>query len=189
LEKGIGFDTVPAVDGNGIKTDEFLATTPLGMTPVLVHGETCVFESALINEYINDEFPDPPLLPEDPAGRIEARKWIYFCEARLLSTLTAIAKAGDSRARKITIDKFNADMEWFGDNVLRPAWRGPYFFGDLFSLTDIAFFTMFQTVRQMEGMLGRKFAVFQPRIDVWHRNIAQRSSIRQAVQIQNGIPF
>jgi hypothetical protein len=43
LEKRIEFDAVPAVDGSGNKIDEFIAATPFRMTPVLMHGETCVF--------------------------------------------------------------------------------------------------------------------------------------------------
>lgn len=189
FEKGIEFDTVPAVDGHGLKTDEFLAATPFGMTPVLVHGETCVFESTLINEFINDAFEDPPLLPANPAGRVEARKWIHFGESRLLSTLTKIARSDDSLTQQSDIDSFNADMNWLDSNVLGDDWHGPYLFGELFSLTDIAFFTVFETVREMETSLGKKFATFPPRIQEWLRNIAGRSSIKQAVQTQQQIPF
>jgi glutathione S-transferase len=189
LEKGIKFDTVPAVDGNGIKTNEFLATTPFRMTPVLVHGETCVFESTLINEYINDRFPDPPLLPADPAGRIEAHKWIHFAESRLLSTLSKIARSADSRARRAAIDGFNADISWLDANVLGDDWHGPYLLGDLFSLVDIAFFTVFETVRQLEKTLETTIAVLQPSVEMWRDNIAERSSIQQAVQIQERISY
>jgi glutathione S-transferase len=189
LEKGIKFDTVPAVDGNGIKTNEFLASTPFRMTPVLVHGETCVFESTLINEYINDKFPDPPLLPADPAGRIEAHKWIHFGESRLLSALRKIASSADSQAQRAAIDEFNADMSWFDTHVLRGDWHGPYLFGDLFSLADIAFFTVFETVRQLEDKLEMTIAEFQPSVEMWQYNIAERPSIQQAVQIQERISF
>jgi glutathione S-transferase len=189
LEKGVKFDTVPAVDGNGVKTNEFLAITPFRMTPVLVHGETCVFESTLINEYIDDRFPDPPLLPADPVGRIEAHKWIHFAESRLLSTLAKIAKSADSQARRAAIDEFDADIRWFDGNVLGKDWHGPYLLGDLFSLADIAFFTVFETVRQLEESLEMTIAEYQPSIEMWQRNIAGRPSIQQAVQIQERISF
>lgn len=189
LEKGIEFDTIPAADGSGIKTNEFLSTTPIRMTPVLVHGETCVFESVLINEYINDEFPNPPLLPADPAGRIEARKWIHFGESRLLNTLTMIGRLADSQAQRTAIGDFNADISWLDANVLRNDWHGPYLFGELFSLTDIAFFTVFETLRQVEDTLGTKIAASRPSIEMWQRNIAERPSIQQAVQIRKRLSF
>jgi glutathione S-transferase len=189
LEKGVEFDTIPAVDGSGIKTDEFLSTTPFRMTPVLVHGETCVFESALINEYINDEFPNPPLLPADPAGRIEARKWIHFGESRILSTLTLIARLDDIQAQRVAIGELGAGISWFDANVLRDEWRGPYLFGEMFSLTDIAFHTVFETLRKMEEMLGATIVASHPSMDLWQHNIAERPSIRQAVQIRERLSF
>lgn len=189
LEKGIKFDTVPAVDGSGNKIDEFIAATPFRMTPVLVHGETCVFESTIINQYINDRFPDPPLLPADPAGRIEAYKWIHFGESRLLSALAEIARLANSNAQRAAIDEFNADMRWFDTHVLRDDWHGPYLFGDLFSLADIAFYTVFETVRQLEDTLETTIAEFQPSVEMWQHNIAERPSIQQAVQIQERISF
>ncbi len=189
LEKGVDFDTVAAVDKHGLKKEEFLAATPFGMTPVLVHGTVRVFESLLINEYVNDEFPNPPLLPADPAGRIEARKWICFCELRLLNALTVIVRSVDSCTQQAAIEGFNADMNWFANHVLTADWRGPYFFGDLFSLLDIAFCTLFQTTRSTEEVLGRVFTGFQAPLETWRDNIAERPSIQQAIRIQERIPF
>jgi glutathione S-transferase len=189
LEKGIAFDTVPAVNGNGNKTDEFIAATPFLLTPVLAHGETRVFESTVINEYVNDRFPDPPLLPPDPAGRVEARKWIHFSESRLLSTLTKIARTEDSLTQRSAIDSFNADMNWLAENVLGDDWHGPYLFGELFSLTDIAFSTVFETVRSMENSLDISIAEYRLSIEVWQRNIAERPSIQQAIQIREQISY
>lgn len=189
LEKNVEFLPVPAVDAAGIKTSEFLARSPFGTTPVLVHGKTSVFESTLINEYIDDRFPDPPLLPADPPARIEARKWIHFCESRLLPVLTKVAKSATSSARYAAAAEFDADIAWFDRSVLGNHWQGPYLFGDRFSLTDITFFTVFLTVEQVEEMLGSTFRTFRPAMRAWSHNIAERPSIREAVRIQERIPF
>ena len=97
--------------------------------------------------------------------------------------------APGSQAQCAAIDIFNADMNWFEENVLRDDWHGPYLFGDLFSLTDIAFFTVFQTVRETENALDKTIAAFQPSVEMWQHNIAERPSIQQAVQIQERISF
>ena len=55
VEKGIEFDTVPAKGDDGEKLTAFLALTPYGKTPVLTYEGTAVFESSLINEFINDQ--------------------------------------------------------------------------------------------------------------------------------------
>jgi len=43
--------------------------------PTLIHDGTVIIESTVINEYIDDAFPDPPLKPADPAGRARMRQW------------------------------------------------------------------------------------------------------------------
>ncbi len=189
LEKGIAFKTVPAVDRHGTKTDEFLAATPYGMTPVLVDDDTCVFESTLINEYIDDEYPLPPLLPAEPVDRVAARKWIHFCESRLFPALTRISRADCLSKRQVAIDGLKADIDWFDENALRHDWRGPYFFGDLFSLLDIAFFTVFDTMQQLEGELGVVFAKLPASVETWQNNIIERPSIQEANRLRKQIPF
>ncbi len=189
LEKGVEFDTVCPHDARGNKTAEFSAVTPFRKTPVLIHGKTSVFESTLINVYIDDRFPDPPLLPDNPADRIEAHKWIHFAEAGLMTTLSAIASAGELCERRARIQELADDLHWFVDHAMGNDWVGPYFFGDVFSLTDIAFFTVFRTLRQIEEELQTTIAALPPSIASWERNIMARPSLRQAVDIQEDMPF
>ena len=59
------------------KPDWFRAISPLGKTPVLLVGETPVFESAVILEYLEDTQPNP-LHPADALPRAEHRSWIEF---------------------------------------------------------------------------------------------------------------
>ena len=59
------------------KPDWFLAISPLGKVPVLRAGDGVLFESAAINEYL-DETHAPRMLPEDPIERARARAWIAF---------------------------------------------------------------------------------------------------------------
>jgi glutathione S-transferase len=54
---------------------EYLALNPNGLVPTLVHDGTIVVESTVINEYIDEAFPDIPLRPSDPAGRAKMRLW------------------------------------------------------------------------------------------------------------------
>jgi glutathione S-transferase len=54
---------------------EYLALNPNGVVPTLVHDGRAVIESAVINEYIDDVWPDPPLRPADPYGRARMRLW------------------------------------------------------------------------------------------------------------------
>jgi glutathione S-transferase len=55
------------------KTPEFLKLNPYGKVPVLVDGGTTLYESCIINEYLNEKYPDPALMPADPGKRAKAR--------------------------------------------------------------------------------------------------------------------
>ena len=74
LEKGVDFEApLPAGIGSGAGQDDFLAASPRGEVPALVDGDIRVFDSTVILEYIEDRWPEPPLLPADPLARARAR--------------------------------------------------------------------------------------------------------------------
>ena len=67
-EKGAPVDIVP-IPGGDMKSPEYLKIYPLGKTPALEINGQIIGESEVINEYLEDKFPDKPLLPKDPEGR------------------------------------------------------------------------------------------------------------------------
>lgn len=213
IEKGIYFDTVSSLrsdngKNNGSTSDnvvvnnaesqkcpEFLEASPYGKTPVLVHGDVTVFESTLINEYLDECFPTPPLMPPDPAGRIEVRKWIHYCETALLPSLTDVATAKTDADHKQARATYKTKLTWFVDKVLTNNWRGPYFAGEQFTLVDIAFHTLFRTTDEVEHLRPTDAAgdwamdIASDPFDQWRDNIFSRSSIKQALEIQRQMPF
>jgi glutathione S-transferase/RNA polymerase-associated protein len=74
-EKGVPFELrLPAAIGSGTTLDpEFAAASPRGEVPALVDGALRVFDSTVILEYIEDRWPEPPLLPRSPAERARVR--------------------------------------------------------------------------------------------------------------------
>lgn len=57
---------------------EYLALNPNGVVPTLVHDGVPIHESTLINEYLDEVFPETPLMPEDPVERARARFWVKY---------------------------------------------------------------------------------------------------------------
>ncbi len=55
------------------KVPEVLAKHPLGKVPYIDDGNLTLYDSTVINEYLNDAYPEPSLLPADPVGRARAR--------------------------------------------------------------------------------------------------------------------
>jgi len=74
LEKGVAFAApLPGNIGSGNTGGEFARVSPRGEVPALVDGEVAVFDSTVILEYIEDRWPEPPLLPAAPAERARVR--------------------------------------------------------------------------------------------------------------------
>jgi glutathione S-transferase len=70
-EKGIEYEPV-AIDLSA-RPAWIYEKNPLGRVPVLEEGAFVLPESAVIDEYLDERYPDPPLLPRDPAARALAR--------------------------------------------------------------------------------------------------------------------
>lgn len=59
---------------------EYLAINPQGTIPAMVHGERVLTESTAIMEYVDEVFPGPPLMPEDPRDRWRVRWWMKLMD-------------------------------------------------------------------------------------------------------------
>ena len=118
--------------------DWFLKISPMGRVPVLVvDGKTSIFESAVINEFI-DDVTSPKLSPEDPLARAVERSWIAFT-GELLTELYAVTHAKNGDEEKSTIRELFLSFA-----ALEPVLaKKPYFNGEQFSLVDTSFAPLF----------------------------------------------
>jgi glutathione S-transferase/RNA polymerase-associated protein len=74
-EKGVPFEArLPAGVGVGAGFERaFLEASPRGEVPALVDGDVRVFDSTIILDYVEERWPEPPLLPAAPAERARVR--------------------------------------------------------------------------------------------------------------------
>src|SRR5919206_899558 len=77
-EKGIDFE-VHEVDLSN-KSGEFLKVSPYGKVPVLRAGGTSLYESNVVNEYLDEVYDSPKLMPSDPEERALVRSWMAFAD-------------------------------------------------------------------------------------------------------------
>src|SRR4026209_1199221 len=74
LEKGLEFERVNVdLSKREQKNPEYLKIHPFGQIPALDDEGFVIYDSTVINEYLEDEYPYPPLMPGDSAGRARAR--------------------------------------------------------------------------------------------------------------------
>ena len=81
LERGIPFEEDENVKPS--QQDEYLAKSPMGKVPYLIVDGTLLRESGVILEYLEDAYPQKPLLPKDPLARARVRELVVFIELHL----------------------------------------------------------------------------------------------------------
>jgi glutathione S-transferase len=69
---------------------EFVAINPNGQVPVLIHDGAIINESTVINEYLDEVFPEVRLVPENPVGRAQMRIWSKFVDEYFTPALSRI---------------------------------------------------------------------------------------------------
>jgi glutathione S-transferase len=80
-EKDLSFEIVPVdLKAGEQKRPEFLKLNPFGKVPVLIDDEMIVYDSTIINEYLEDEYPHPPLLPSDSSARARVRTFEDYAD-------------------------------------------------------------------------------------------------------------
>jgi glutathione S-transferase len=142
LEKGLDF-ALTEIDLKN-KPANFSEISPYGKVPVLLHGDERIYESAIINEYLDEAFPEPKLMPATPAARAAARIWMDYCSQQFVKASWNYfkAEADDERA---AAGKELADCMLFMEHEgLRKLSDGPYWLGGDISLVDIQFMPFFQ---------------------------------------------
>ena len=74
------------------KPEDIAVINPYNRVPVLVDRDLILYESNIINEYIDERFPHPQLMPPDPQTRARARQLLYTMEHELFSHVEALEK-------------------------------------------------------------------------------------------------
>ncbi len=98
LEKGIDFTPIEIDLQN--KPEAFTQVSRYGKVPAIKHGDVEIYESAIINEYLEEVFPEPALLPHDPAQKAVARIWIDYANTRLVPAFNKFLRGKDTQEQE-----------------------------------------------------------------------------------------
>jgi RNA polymerase-associated protein len=100
-EKGMDFE-IRDVDLHD-KPEEIAAMNPYNRVPILVERDLTLYESNIINEYIDERFPHPQLMPADPVMRARARLFLYNFEHDLFSHIADLEHGTTKAAEKARV--------------------------------------------------------------------------------------
>ena len=166
-EKGIEYETV-VIDLDD-RPAWIYEKNPTGRVPVLEEDTFLLPESAVIDEYLNERYPEPPLLPDDPAERALVRMRIFRFDD--LSKPYYAVRRGDDNARA-RLDRELAKLD---------AWlQGqPFLTGNDFGLADIAYVPWILRARDRMGVELTDF----PALGDWLSRLEGRPSIAAELDV------
>jgi glutathione S-transferase len=120
------------------KTPDYLKLNPYGKVPVLTDDDTVLYESCIINEYLEEKYPNPPLLPKEPGKKAKARILVDYGMAhfdgpyqKLRMELMKDAKEQNQQL----IDGAKAELKKLLQRFESDIGENPYLTGE-FSLVD-----------------------------------------------------
>lgn len=153
----------------------FADVSPFGKVPVMkVNGETVLFESAVIAEFIDEATPGS-MQPKDPLVRAKNRAWTEFGSAAFMD-MFELTGAKDEKAYKKARQSLIEKLDWFEEIV-----EGPFFNGAEPALVDFAVAPLFMRLE----LLNEKCRVYErdeyPKVSAWSDHLMAMPSVRNSV--------
>jgi glutathione S-transferase len=181
-DKGLNIE-MAAIPGGSLKSPEYLKVNPLGKTPALDADGTIIAESEIINEYLEDKFPNPPLLPKTAEERAHVRTFTRFHDLYLEPPLRALfsqlnPKNRDDKIVNERLTEFNQRLDQLEAMLASTGFAA----GAEFTLADCALApTMFFATNMLPGFGAKPALEGRPKLEAWWKHVQTRPSVQKAL--------
>lgn len=157
--------------------------SPYGKVPLLRHEGGTIYESTIINEYIDERFPDPPLMPDTALDRAAARIWIDYCENRFLPAVHGLLRLKDDAEQlALQIDAVREALEFIELEGMRKLSDGPYWFGEQPTLVDFQYLPFFERFGVYHTLVGFDWPERCTRLVTWLDAMSARDSVKPTMR-------
>ena len=173
-EKGIDFE-VHEVDLSN-KSEEFLSVSPYGKVPVLRMDGTSLYESNIVNEYLDEVYGSPRLMPEDPEERASVRSWMAFADDYFFPSVFGVRVGPQRGYSEERIREAKGKLDDALSRLERQLEGRQYLTGE-YSLADIAHAGNFHRLREM-AEIGEVPPHEYPNVTAWMERVEGRESYR-----------
>jgi glutathione S-transferase len=176
-EKGLAYDRVTLnLAKKDQKRPEFLKLNPYGKVPVLNDNGKILFESCIINEYLDEQYPNPPLMPKDPHLRGRGRVLVdyglnYLHEPYWVLRGEMLKK--ESERDSATVEEKRQTLRHLLQYLEEALGDKPYFLGEM-SLTDIDLVPRFLRMESYGAIPTPSL----PRLSAWLKRMKERPSVK-----------
>ena len=152
-EKGMDFEIKDVDIFN--KPEDLAVMNPYNQVPVLVERDLILYESNIINEYIDERFPHPQLMPGDPVMRGRGRLVLSRMEKELFSLVHVLENPNSTNKEMAKAREAIGN----GLTMLAPAFtKNKYILGDDFSMIDVALSPLLWRLDHYDIKLGKSAA-------------------------------
>ncbi len=178
-EKSLSYELVQVDLAQGEqRRPEFLRLNPFGRVPVLVDEDVTVYDSTIIIEYLDDEYPEPPMLPAVGSSALRARARLFedFADTSFtpqVGQLMAEMARPEPERDQARLQRVHRSIERVFD-YLNYELNGQQFLAGDFSVADIGFVPRMLVVRE----LGLDASANRPNLDAWLKRLMERPSIQ-----------
>jgi glutathione S-transferase len=161
LEKGLEFERINVdLSKREQKNPDYLKIHPYGQVPALDDEGFIVYDSTVINEYLEDEYPYPPLMPKDSEGRARARMLEDYRDNHFNPPCVKIIyemrkPEGERDANVIATAKADIDKCFARTET---ELLGKEYLAGTFSLADIAFMANLELLDRFQIAVDPKYA-------------------------------
>jgi glutathione S-transferase len=142
---------------------------PYGKVPVLVDGEGVIYESAVINEYLEEKFSDISLLPKDHLARSKVRIWVDFFNTRVHPAAADLQKNRDPEKAQAKMDQH---LRAIDDALI-----GQDYLVGQFSLADITFIPFYTRRERYKVTINDNY----PNVKRWAEKLIARPAVAPTI--------
>jgi glutathione S-transferase len=176
-EKKIPYETVNIdLRAGAQKTPDYLKINPYGKVPAIADGDTVLYESCIINEYLDEKYSSPRLMPSDPGARAKARILIDFGLTQMDPSYTKLRMEMTKEEKDRDLQTVNAAKEDIKKRLQRleqELGENQYLLGD-FSLVDA---DLIPRLTRLEGF-GVLPDASLPRLGKYLQRMKERPSVK-----------
>lgn len=153
FEKGMDFEIKDIDTFN--KPEDLAVINPYNQVPVLVERDLILYESNIINEYLDERFPHPQLMPADPVMRGRGRLVLFRLEKELFVHVATLENQAATAKEQAKAREAIAQ----GLTMIAPAYaKNKYVLGDDFSMIDVALAPLLWRLKHYDIKLGKSAA-------------------------------
>ena len=148
------------------KSDELLAVSPYGKVPVLAIDDVAIYESAVINEYLEEAYPEKPLMPESPYDRAQVRIWTDYAASKFVKPLYGVFRGKDPEEKSESLSQLKNELGYIEDHL--NSTTGIWFVGDSLTLADINMLPFIYGASRLEEKVLSDFPAVEKWLDAFH---------------------